>query len=151
VLHGYRALYARLDGFEPDAAARLRAFAREQPWQDTIEEGLRPFIEKVREEMAGRTFDTTLLQERIRAFGNGRAEILRLARSTLDELAGAITTLERIGYPFSPAEIGIDAAYLLLPFRNARLLRRRYSGFDLAYELGLESVLTEAGTACVTE
>jgi hypothetical protein len=43
----------------------------------------------------------------------------------------------------------MDVSYVLLPFRNARLLRKRYTGFDLAYELGLESVLTEAGKACV--
>ncbi len=149
VLHGYRALYARLDGFEPDAEARLSVYAREPPWQESLEEGLQPFIAKVREEMAGRPFDRDTLAQRLRAFSAGRKEILSLARSTLDELAAAVTTLEGIGYPFSHAELGIDAAYVLLPFRSARLLRRRYTGFDLAYELGLERVLTEAGTACV--
>lgn len=149
VLHGYRALYARLDDFEPDVSARLSAYAHEPPWQDSLEEGLQPFIEKVRMEMAGRAFDREILAQRIGAFSTGKAEILGLARSTLDELAGAVATLEGIGYPFSPAEPGIDAAYVLLPFRNTRFLRKRYTGFDLAYELGLERVLTEAGAACV--
>jgi glycerol-1-phosphate dehydrogenase [NAD(P)+] len=149
VLHGYRALYARLDGLEPDAEARLSVYTHEPLWQESLEEGLQPFIAKVREEMAGRLFDRDTLAQRLRAFSAGRKEILGLARSTLDELAAAVTTLEGIGYPFSHAELGIDAAYVLLPFRNARLLRRRYTGFDLAYELGVERVLTEAGTACV--
>lgn len=149
VLRGYRALYARLDDFEPDVAARLSAYARETPWEDSLEEGLQPFIGKVREEMAGRAFDRDTLAQRLRAFITGRKEILGLARSTLDELAGAVSTLEGIGYPFSPAELGIDASYVLLPYRNARLLRKRYTAFDLAYELGLERVLTEAGAASV--
>jgi glycerol-1-phosphate dehydrogenase [NAD(P)+] len=145
VLHGYRALYARLEGFEPDVPARLRAYEREAPWQDSMEEGLQPFIVKVRDEMAGRQFDKDILTRRLQAFIRAKTEILGLARSILDELAGAVGTLEGIGYPFSPAELGIDAAYLLLPFRNARLLRRRYTSFDLAYELGVESVLSKAG------
>jgi hypothetical protein len=114
-----------------------------------MEEGLQPFILKVRQEMASRTFDRGVLAQRLRAFSTGKDEILGLARSALEELAAAVTTLEGIGYPFSPAELGIDASYVLLPFRNARLLRKRYTGFDLAYELGLESVLIEAGAACV--
>lgn len=149
VLHGYRALYTRLEDFKPDISARLRAYELETPWQDSMEVGLQPFIGKVRDEMAGRQFDEDILAGRLQAFISGKTEILGLARSTLDELAGAVDTLEGIGYPFSPAALGIRAEYLLLPFRNARLLRRRYSGFDLAYELGLEGVLTEAGTECV--
>jgi hypothetical protein len=149
VLHAYRALYARLDGFEPDVAARLRAYELEPPWQESVEEGLQPFMGKVRDEMAGRRFDRVILTQRLQAFSTGRTEILGHARSTLDELAGAVTTLEGIGYPFSPAELGIGADYLLLPLRNARLLRKRYTGFDLAYELGLESVLADAGADCV--
>jgi glycerol-1-phosphate dehydrogenase [NAD(P)+] len=149
VLQGYRALYARLDDFEPDVAARLRAYTQEPPWQESLEEGLRPFVGKVRQEMAGRPFDRDTLAQRLRAFSAGRDEILGLARSTLDELAAAVTTLEGIGYPFSPAELGIDAAYVLLPFRNARLLRKRYTSFDLAHELGLEGALNDAGEACV--
>jgi len=149
VLCGYKALYARLEDFEPDDTARLIAYAREASWQDSMEEGLLPFIAKVREEMEARTFDKDVLAQRLSTFHTGKTEILALARSTLEELAGAVTTLEGIGYPFSPAELCIDVSYVLLPFRNARLLRKRYTGFDLAYELGLENVLAEAGAACV--
>ena len=149
VLCGYQALYARLEISSLTAPHGSDAYAREPSWQDSMEEGLLPFIAKVREEMAARTFDKDILAQRLRAFRTGKAEILALARSTLEELAAAVTTLDGIGYPFSPAELGIDPSSVLLPFRNARLLRQRYTGFDLAYELGLENVLAEAGAACV--
>lgn len=145
VLHGYRALYTRLETFRPDISARLGAYALEAPWQDSMEEGLQPFIAKVREEMAGRQFDRDILAERLHAFINGKTEILGLARSMLDELAAAVDTLEGMSYPFSPTTLGIKAEFLLLPFRNARLLRLRYTGCDLAYELGLENILADAG------
>jgi glycerol-1-phosphate dehydrogenase [NAD(P)+] len=145
VMYAYRALYARLDGFEPDVAGRLRAYDQEPPWQETVEAGLLPFIEKVREVMAGRRFDRDMLAQRLRSFDAGRAEILRLAGSVLDELAVGVRTLEDMGYPFSPNELGIGEDHVQLPLRNARLLRQRYTGCDLAYELGLEKVLHEAG------
>jgi hypothetical protein len=50
-----------------------------------------------------------------------------------------------MGYPFSPSKLGIGRELLLLPYRNVRFLRRRYSGFDLAYELGLEGMVRESG------
>ena len=73
VLCAYQALYARLEDFEPDSAARFDSYARESPWQDSIEEGLLPFIAKVREEMAARTFDRDTLDQRLQAFRTGRA------------------------------------------------------------------------------
>ncbi len=42
-------------------------------------------------------------------------------------------------------QLGIAREAVLLPLRSVRLLRRRYSSFDLAYELGLEgTILREA-------
>ena len=145
VLHAYRALYARLSAFEPDAPGRLSAFDAEPPWQEIIEPGLRPYIAKVREEMADRVLDRGVLAQRLETFRMNKAEILERGRSILAELAEAVETLEAMGYPFAPPELGIGRELLLLPFRNARLLRRRYSGFDLSYELGLEGVLRKAG------
>jgi glycerol-1-phosphate dehydrogenase [NAD(P)+] len=145
VLHAYRAFYARLSVFEPDVSRRLSAFDAEPSWQETMEPGLRLYIAKVREEMAGRVFDRGVLAQRLETFRVGRTEILARASSLLAELAEAVETLEAMGYPFAPPELGIGRELLLLPFRNARLLRRRYSGFDLAYELGLDGMLREAG------
>ena len=63
----------------------------------------------------------------------------------LDELASAVNLLEGIGFPFSLDELGLDGEDAYLPFRNIRLLRRRYSTFDLAYDVGLEAAMRESG------
>ena len=65
----------------------------------------------------------------------------------LDELAGAVDLLEGIGFPFALTELGLLPDDVLLPFRNIRLLRRRYSTFDLAYDLGLEDTMRKSGDA----
>jgi glycerol-1-phosphate dehydrogenase [NAD(P)+] len=145
VLPAYRSLYERLRDFQPDATARLRAYGDEPAWGAVIEEGVRPFWERVKEEMAGRRLDSDVLAAHLEAFRAGRAEILGLAHHMLSELGSAVQTLEGIGFPFSLIDLGIDAEAALLPFRNVRLLRRRYSSFDLAYELGLEGVLRKEG------
>ena len=81
----------------------------------------------------------------MKAFRKGRAEIAAVAAGMLDELASAVEILEGIGFPFSLAELGLQPEDVLLPFRNIRLLRRRYSTFDLAYDLGLEEVMRVSG------
>jgi glycerol-1-phosphate dehydrogenase [NAD(P)+] len=145
VLHAYRALYARLTEFEPDVAGRLSAFDAASSWQEGIEPGLLPYMAKVKEEMEGRVFDRGILSQRLETFRAGRTEILERARLALEELSAGVDTLESLGYPFAPSELGISRELLLLPFNNVRILRRRYSGFDLAWELGLENVLRGAG------
>jgi glycerol-1-phosphate dehydrogenase [NAD(P)+] len=110
-----------------------------------MEEGLRPFSAKVAEEAGGRVFDRGVLARRLYAFREHRTEIQALAESILDEMAGSVEALESMGYPFAPAELRLSRESIMLPFRNVRLLRQRYSSFDLAYELGLESLLLEQG------
>ena len=56
MLHTYRAFYDGLHDFTLDEMARLRRYDAEPPWRETVEAGLQPFIMKVNEEMAGRTF-----------------------------------------------------------------------------------------------
>jgi glycerol-1-phosphate dehydrogenase [NAD(P)+] len=145
ILYSYRAFYARLAELEPDVSRRLSSFDAEASWQDSMDPGLLPYIGKVNEEMAGRVFDRGILAQRLETFRVNRTEILARAGSLLEELAAAVATLESMGYPFAPSELGIGRELLLLPFRNVRILRRRYSAFDLAWELGLENVLREAG------
>lgn len=151
VLRAYRALYAAATRVEPDAPRRLAGYDGEQAWEAALEPGLAPFIGKVREETAHRRFDRAVLAERLEAFRRSRQEILALAAPALDELASAVEALRRLGYPFSPAELGISADLFLLPGRNIRLLRRRYSGFDLAYELDLGGLLNDEMERCVRE
>jgi glycerol-1-phosphate dehydrogenase [NAD(P)+] len=145
MLNAYRDVHARLPGLRVDDGERLRAFDREAPWRDGVEEGLRPFMAKVNEEMAGRAGSRGDLAGRLEAFGSGRSQIASLAGQMLDELASAVELLEGIGFPFSLGELGLDGQDAFLPFRNIRLLRRRYSTFDLAYDVGLEAEMRESG------
>ncbi len=145
MLHAYRAFYARLDSFLLDDGERLRRFDGEPPWSQTVEEGLRPFMVKVNAEMAERDLNRGALARRLEAFRIGRQEIASAAAAMLDELAAAVDLLKGIGFPFAPRELEIDRESVRLPLRNIRLLRGRYSTFDLAYDLGLEGDLCAGG------
>jgi glycerol-1-phosphate dehydrogenase [NAD(P)+] len=149
MLHCYGALYERLSSYSLDEMARLRQFDSEPPWRENVEEGLEPYMAKVNEEMAGRTFDRGDLANRLEGFRNGQAQIADVAVTMLGELASAAEILEGIGFPFTREELGLRPQDVLLPFRNIRLLRRRYSTFDLAYDLGLDDVLKESGVQYV--
>jgi len=145
VLPAYRALYARARELVVDERSRLASFDAERPWQDTIEEGLRPFLAKVTGEMAGRRHDRGELSLRLEAWRRQRVRLSGLADDLLDELSEAVDFLAGIGFPFSLGDVGVRPEEALLPFRNIRLLRQRYSTFDLAYDLGLEEVMRDAG------
>lgn len=147
VLAAYRKLFGILPGFTPDVPARLAAFDREPSWEAALEEGIRPFLSKIREEMALRRFDRAILAARLSRFVARRAGIVAMAGPLLDELEGAVRTLEERGFPFGLGEIGVPREEAMLAVRNVNLLRYRYSGFDLAYELGLSRELREAAAA----
>jgi len=137
VLQGYKEFYRSLENYSPDAAGRLRQFDTEPPWETSMEPGLKPYAEKVRMEMGLRKFDSKILSDRLSRFEAYRRSILELAIPLLDELSAAVELLGSLDYPFSHQELGISTEQCLLPCRNVRLLRSRYSTFDLAYELGL--------------
>lgn len=145
VLAGYKAFYRSIEKPRPReaASARLTSFDAEPPWEQSIEPWLMPYREKVRAEMGLRKFDKDILSDRLSRFDASREAILELALPALDELSGAVEQLLQLRYPFSPGELGITRELCLLPSRNARLLRSRYSTFDLAYELGLQQGLSD--------
>jgi glycerol-1-phosphate dehydrogenase [NAD(P)+] len=143
VLHGYRRFYAGLADARPDAASRLSAYDGERPWREALEPGLAPFIGKVSEEMGRRRFDRAILAQRLERFDRARDEILRLAAPLLEELGSAVGLLEGLGYPFAPGDLGVSRQMCMLPARSVRLLRSRYSSYDLAYELGREGEIIE--------
>jgi glycerol-1-phosphate dehydrogenase [NAD(P)+] len=147
VLAAYRNLFGVLASFRPDPGARLAAFDREPPWEEGIEEGVRPFLSKIREEMAQRRFSRGILAERLARFASKREEILAMARPLLDELSEAVRLLEQLDFPFDLAELGVPENAAATAVRNVSLLRHRYSSFDLAYELGLSDGLREAAFA----
>ena len=106
---------------------------------------MRPYAAKIAEEAGGRQMDGAILARRLESFTAHRAPISALARTILDEMGVAVQSLESMDYPFAPATLGIDKEAVLLPLRNIRLLRGRYSSFDLAWELGFPSLMLEEG------
>jgi glycerol-1-phosphate dehydrogenase [NAD(P)+] len=145
LLPAYRALHERIAGFEPDSRERLRLFDQEPRWQESLEEGMRPFAAKIAEETGSRQMSSAILAGHLESFTAHRADIAALARTTLEEMDAAVSTLSSMAYPFSPAELGIPREAVLLPLRNIRLLRGRYSSFDLAWELGFTTLMLEEG------
>ncbi|MCX7029185.1 MAG: hypothetical protein NTU62_03590 [Spirochaetes bacterium] len=144
VLRAYRRLFEILPAFQPDVGARLAAFDREPPWQERIEEALRPFRSKIDEEMAQRRFDRDTLASRLDRFVRQRDEIVGMARPLLDELSEGVRLLEQLDFPFGLAELAVPTDAAATAVRNVGLLRHRYSCFDLAYELGLSDEMREA-------
>jgi glycerol-1-phosphate dehydrogenase [NAD(P)+] len=141
VLPGYLKFYGLLAAVECDVETRLAAFDKEPRWEDRLEEGLRPFELLLTEENRDRSFDRTVLARRLVAFRRERQHLADMAEPLLEELGAAIRVLEGLGFPFSARALGIAPAHRLLPVRYARLLRNRYTTFDLAYELGNEDAL----------
>jgi glycerol-1-phosphate dehydrogenase [NAD(P)+] len=141
ILPLYDAFYRRLETFSPDVPGRLRAFGREQSWRESLEAGLLPFLSKISEETEQRVFSREVLAGRLKVFPEQKPFLMDKAREMLAELSSAVTMLVKIGCPFTIEELGIRRENALLPLRSVRLLRRRYSSFDLAYELGLEDTL----------
>jgi len=133
---------ARLE--ELDLEQRLRELAREAPWEDTLEEAIRPYRPIIAEEQRKKVHDPSILRRRLQAFAREKEHILALAAPLLEELATAIGTLQGLGFPFSLETLRIADSQRLLPVRNARLLRDRYTAFDLAHELGREGELLAA-------
>lgn len=147
VLRAYRWLLDILPAHRPDREARLAAFDREPAWEQAMEEGMRPFLSKVREEMALRRFDRNVLAERLERFESARAGIVAMAHPLLGELSRSLRVLDGLGYPFDLRELGVPDDAAAMAVRNVGLLRHRYSCFDLAYELGLSDGMREAAIA----
>ena len=141
VLPGYLEFYRLLAGVECDVEGRLAALEKEPSWDHRVEEGLRPFDALLAEENRDRRFDRTVLARRLAAFRRERQYLAEMAAPLLEELASAIRVLEGLGFPFSTQALGIEPAQRALPVRYARLLRNRYTTFDLAHELGNEGAL----------
>jgi glycerol-1-phosphate dehydrogenase [NAD(P)+] len=146
VLRGYRHFYGRLDA-AIDVDAIASAHAARPSWTESLEPAMRPFAGKIAGEMRHRSIDGAVLAARVAAFGARRERIAGLAAPLLAELEQAIEHLGRLGFPLSPSELGIPEPLRMLPVRNVRLLRDRYTTFDLAHELGRAGELIDAVAA----
>ena len=93
--------------------------------------------------MRGRRFDAAVLARHLAAFVRERERIVALAAPLLASVSEAIRLLEGLGFP-SLGALRIPEAQRILPVRNVRLLRDRYTSFDLAYELGMEREMVAA-------
>lgn len=150
ILHkGYAPYYGTLARCLPKSVSRLEELAREAAWEDTLEKDLHPFKGKILAEMEGRAYDASMLSSRLETFERSRQGIVETALPLLSELASAVGTLSGMDFPFSLDELGITESARGLPLRNARLLRNRYTTFDLAYELGNTGVLLDGMTGAL--
>jgi glycerol-1-phosphate dehydrogenase [NAD(P)+] len=149
VLAGYRRLYPLLARAAPDPAARRAALEAEPRWDAALPAGLAPYRGHVAHELAGREADGPAVEARIRRFTTRREALVARAEGLLGELAEAVETLARLGFPFAPATLGLREPELSLGVRYARLLRNRYTSYDLAHDLGLEDQLVAGALAGV--
>lgn len=141
ILPGYRAFHAALA--TPDIAMRLAAFDAEPPLaaalaaipDDTLRAELAAPIAR---EWPSGGIDRRTLESRLRAFAAAPDRIAAIAAPRLAELSRAVAVLAELGFPFTPEALGIPADAWRAPVRWVRWLRRRYTSFDLAYELGRE-------------
>jgi hypothetical protein len=79
-----------------------------------------------------------VVEKHLRRFEEHRADILALADRLLPELETGLQVLARTGLPTSPVAMQLDSDLVHLAFRYVKLLRNRYSSFDLMWELGVE-------------
>jgi glycerol-1-phosphate dehydrogenase [NAD(P)+] len=143
VARGYSAFHGRLEEIDVDVDERVAAWAALPPWHQRLEEGLQPYAGKIAAEIAP-PIDGAVLAARLGAFARERESIAELAGPLLTELSGALDLVGRLGLPLSLDAVGIAEPLRMLPVRNARLLRARYTTFDLAHELGREAELFAA-------
>jgi hypothetical protein len=108
---------------------------------------MRPLEERIAEEMAGRVDGPAVRAARLDAIAAAHGRIAAMAAPLLAELAGAVALLERLSFPFAPEALGLGPEQVLLPLRHVRLLRNRYTTFDLAHDLGDEEALVAAASA----
>ncbi len=151
VLRGYLELYPRLRTAAVDPAARRAALDREPGWEAALPPEMARFRGTLDEVERAQVRARAALESRLAAFSEKREQVLELAGPILEELSGAVGTLERLGFPFSPAVLGLSEPWLHLGVRHARLLRDRYTTFDLAHDLGREGELIAVAEAALGE
>src|SRR6267378_3150311 len=151
LLPGYTAWLGAAGGLarleELDLEESVLALVREPPWESTLEPALLPWRHVIAEEQPGKVLDRSMMMRRLQAVVREREQILALAEPLLAELAKAIEMLDGLGFPFSLQTLRIAEHQRLLPVRNVRLLRDRYTAFDLAHEVGREDELLAAVSA----
>jgi glycerol-1-phosphate dehydrogenase [NAD(P)+] len=130
ILPGYLELYRRL----PDAPVAP------PPSDDVpeLDDAMRPFAAKIAQEMGARP--RGVVAARRARVARERERIAALAGPLLDEISATLRLLGELGVPLGLDALGIPDDQRMPPVRNVRLLRNRYTSFDLAHELGVLDV-----------
>lgn len=134
----YAAILDRFAAWKPDGEARCAAYRREPSWEASLAPGLKPFAAKIRQEVELRGFSERMLMDRLGRAAASRERILPMAKAMLKELGEAVSLLDSLDYPLALDELRIREDCREWPVRNVRLLRNRYTLFDLMYETGLD-------------
>jgi glycerol-1-phosphate dehydrogenase [NAD(P)+] len=135
VLRGYAAWFPRLAGIPVDPAGGVAV--PDAAWPPELDR-FRGILEEVERSRAPQR---AARPARLAGFARHREAIGALAAPLLAELARAVETLERLGFPFAP---GLAEPWRTLGIRHVRRLRDRYTAFDLAHDLGDEAALVGA-------
>lgn len=133
--------YGSLADRRLDVRARLAALKDEAAREPVIPPQLAAFgpqIERARTPEHGPVLP---LEEQFARLEKARREIAELALPLLAELRQAVEALRIPGCPFRLSDFRLSAENALLPMRNVRLLRSRYSTFHLAHQVGAEPEL----------
>jgi glycerol-1-phosphate dehydrogenase [NAD(P)+] len=138
VYRAYREFFGLLRDLPVDAASRAEELGREPPWQDTLDEEIRPYRALLEAQNAGRPPAAQTCRESLARLAERRLDIQALAERLLEELEEGLRLLGERGFPFELSAYGLSPAEILLPFRYVRLLRNRTSAFDLMHLLGVE-------------
>ncbi|HEU4735362.1 MAG TPA: iron-containing alcohol dehydrogenase, partial [Kofleriaceae bacterium] len=146
ILPGYRAFHAALGDADPDIARRLAAFDAEPPVAAALatvaDDAVRAQLAApIAREWPGGGIDRRTLEARLRRFAAIADRVRAIAAPLLAELAHAVAVLDGLGFPRAPAALGVPIDAWRAPVPWVRWLRKRYTTFDLAYELGDEAAL----------
>ncbi len=134
----YREFFGLLPALPVNAASRAEELGREPPWQESLDEEIRPYRAVLEAQSVGRLPAAETCRESLARFSRHRADLQALAERLLGELEEGLRLLGGRGFPFELTAYGLSPAEIRLPWRWVRLLRNRTSAFDLMHLLGVE-------------
>jgi glycerol-1-phosphate dehydrogenase [NAD(P)+] len=101
-------------------------------------------IARALEECRAKHIAPEALRERMETLRNGWPVLAERLRSQLMTPEAIRDHLAAAGAPVTPGEIGLTVAQVRASFEPARCIRRRYTVYDLAFEMGvLDSLVAE--------
>ncbi len=102
-----------------------------------------PALESVKAVLAEKRPSPDVLRTRLSVLERNREGIITDLKARMPDYETFRGRLAAAGAPSSAADIGLDGAKVVRTLKSARMIRNRYGGLDLAYELGLFDSITE--------